>query len=329
MAIAATERAVRLLRRDDVLECVRPKEVLEVVREAIVAHATGNALAPAPLSFEFSEQRGEAHVKGAYIAGSEDWTVKLATGFYDNPSRGLPTASGLSLVSSAETGLVEAIILDGGHLTDVRTAAAGSLAADVLAADDLAEVAILGCGIQARVQLEYLLHVRRPRRIVVYGRRRDQAEAYAREMVARHGVAVEVVSSAREAVADAQLVITATPAQGPLIEDTCLRQPVVIVAVGSDMPGKQELDPAILDRAELVAADDPGQSSRVGELQHAPAALERARFLGEVLEAPPAKPPDGIRVADLTGLGAEDAAVAGLVARRAHERGLGEPIRLA
>jgi ornithine cyclodeaminase/alanine dehydrogenase-like protein (mu-crystallin family) len=328
VAPATESGVVRLLRKSEVLQCISPEQVVDAVREALVATARGDVVAPAPMSFDFRGARGEAHVKGAYVDGSPDWTVKVATGFYDNPQRGLPTASGLSFVSSAETGQLEAIVLDGGYLTDVRTAAAGCLAAGALAPAHVEQVGIIGCGIQARVQLEYLLLQRTPERIVAYGRNAERARAYADEMESRFGIAVTVAASAREAVDGSQLVLTVTPSEAALVESAWVGDSLAIVAVGSDMPGKQELDPEILERADLVVADDPGQAARVGELQHAPGAAGRAGKLGELLAERSAEPPTGLCVADLTGLGAEDAAVAGVVARRARELGLGEALEL-
>jgi ornithine cyclodeaminase len=318
---------VRLLRRADVLKCIEPADVVDAVAGALIGSARGTVLAPPPLSFDFKKQRGEAHIKGAYLAGSQDWTVKLATGFYDNPSRGLTTASGLSIVSSSATGLLETIVLDGGHLTDVRTAAAGCLAVDALAPPGVEQVGVIGCGIQARIQLEYLLLKREPSRVRVFGRNRGRAEEYADEMSTRLGLEVEVAGHARGAVQGSQVVLTVTPSDSPVVHDSWIQAPAVVIAVGSDMPGKNELDPAILRRADVLAADDPAQASRVGELQHAPDCVDRAVALGDMLATVGKKiPADGLAVADLTGLGAEDAAIAGVVARRAAELDLGESL---
>lgn len=315
---------VRLLRRADVERCLDGADVLGAVREALIATAQGRAGSPGTMAFDFGE-RGEAHVKGAYLQGAGDWTVKLATGFYGNGSRGLPTASGMSLVSSAETGVPQAIVLDGGHLTDVRTAAAGTLAIEALAPAELARVGVVGCGIQARVQLESLARLRRPHRVVAFGRDIERANRYAAEMTERLGLEVVATDEPRVAVEGAQAVLTVTPSQSFLVEAGWLGEGATVVAVGADMPGKQELQPLVLERAELLVADDPDQAAAVGELQHAPAQRDRVRALGEVLAEPVARR-EGIAVVDLTGLGAEDAAIAALVVERAVELDLGETL---
>ncbi|HEX5762917.1 MAG TPA: hypothetical protein VFY04_07335 [Solirubrobacterales bacterium] len=315
---------VRLLRRADVERCLDGADVLGAVREALIATAQGRVGSPGAMSFDFGE-RGEAHVKGAYLEGVGEWTVKLATGFYANPSRGLPTASGMSLVSSAETGAPKAIILDGGYLTDVRTAAAGTLAIEALAPAELERVGVVGCGIQARVQLESLAGRRRLGRVVAFGRDLGRAERYAAEMAERLGLDVVATDEPRAAVEGAEAILTVTPSQRFLVEAGWLDEGATVVAVGADMPGKQELQPQLLERAELLVADDPAQAASVGELQHTPAQRDRVRALGEILAAPPARR-RGIAVVDLTGLGAEDAAIATLVVDRAVELDVGETL---
>lgn len=315
---------VRLLRRDDVKRCLEGADVLGAVREALIATARGGARSPGSISFDFGE-RGEVHVKGAHLEGSGSWTVKLATGFYDNARRGLPTVSGMSLVSSAETGVPEAIVLDGGHLTDLRTAAAGTLAIEALAPAPLERVGIVGCGVQARVQLESLAAARPVGTAVAYGRDREAAARYAAEMSKRLEVEVVATDEPQAAVEGAQVVLTVTPSREPLVEAGWLDAGATVVAVGADMPGKQELHPRVLEQAELLVADDPAQAAAVGELQHVPALQGRALTLGETIAAPPRRR-DGVAVVDLTGLGVEDAAIATLVVGRAAELDIGETL---
>jgi len=316
---------IRLLRRKDVIEALAGADVIGAIREALIGFAQGRVRSPGSMSFDFGE-RGEAHVKGAYLEDGPDWTVKLATGFYENPRLGLPSASGMSLVASARTGVPESIVLDGGHLTDVRTAAAGSLAVDALAPPQVDRVAVIGCGIQARIQLEYLRRQRRPGCVVAYGRDLEKVGRYAAEMQERLGVEVVATDSVREAVAGAAVVLTVTPAQRYLVEADWLEPAATVVAVGADMPGKQELEPLVVERAELLAADDPVQATRVGELQHVRGSLGRVCMLGELLAAPPGPRDGGLAVVDLIGLGAEDAAIASLVAQRARQLDLGDLI---
>src|SRR5262249_43480757 len=160
----------------------------------------GEATLPGVIGFDVPAHRGEVHVKGAHLHGSPFYSIKEAAGFYDNATSGLPVSSGLVLVFDAATGFPRAILLDNGFLTELRPGAAGALAADRLAGEDAATVGIIGSGAQARYQLEALLGVRRPRRVLVYGRSPASAGAYARETSARFGLPVSAVATAHEAV---------------------------------------------------------------------------------------------------------------------------------
>lgn len=321
---------VRLLHEADIRELIGPAEALEAVREAFIAFAEGKATLPSVIGMEFPEQYGEAHIKGAYLHGTPYWSVKAATGFYGNPAQGLPVLGGLSLVFSAETGFIDSLLLDNGYLTELRTGAAGALAADLLARREIEQALIVGAGSQARFQLEALLGVRRPKRVVVHGRRVEAAQAYAGEMQERCGIEIAVAPDLREAVAASDLIVSATPSRSPLIDASWLQPGVHITAMGSDFPGKQELHVEVLARADLVAADHPPQAATQGEIQHAIASgqlrlddVVPLASLAAGLASGRASDQE-ITVADLTGLGIQDAAVANAVVALALRRGIGQ-----
>lgn len=314
--------AVRVLDEATIRGLIGPREALTACREAFRALARGEVVLPPPMWFDLADRRGEAHVKGAYLRGAPFFSVKVATGFYGNPARGLPVGNGIVWVFDAETGFPAAILQDNGYLTELRTGAAGAVAADALARRAVRRVAVVGAGVQARYQLEALLLVREPVEAVVASRDAGRAAAYAAEMTALHRVAVRVAQSAREAVEGADLVITATPARMPIVADAWIAPGTHLTAMGSDLPEKQELEPALLARA-IVVADSRAQALTQGEAHHAVAAglLDPAsvRELGDVLEGrvPGRTSDDQITVADLTGVGALDAAVADVVMQRA------------
>lgn len=295
---------------------VDPASALEAVRAAFVAHHRGRSTLPAIMDLEFPDARGEAHVKGAHLHGADTWAVKVASGFYDNARRGLPVTSGLSVVLSARTGLPEAVLLDNGFLTELRTGAAGALAADLLARPDADSVLLVGAGGQARYQLEALLGVRDPSRIAVWARRPEQARETAQQLALAHGRRVEAVGDLAAAVAGADVVVTVTPAREPLIRAAWLAPGTHVTAVGSDMPGKRELAGDVLARADVVCVDEPAVAAANGELQHG--LRERVLELDDVVtlgavaagDASGRVRPEQITVADLCGLGVQDAAVA-------------------
>jgi ornithine cyclodeaminase/alanine dehydrogenase-like protein (mu-crystallin family) len=308
-----------IVQEDEVRALVGPAEALAAMRKAFAALDRGDVILPAILDLEFEEAGGEAHVKGGWIRGDDTFAVKVATGFSGNADRGLPTTSGLFLVLSATTGFVETVLLDNGYLTELRTGAAGALAADLLSRPDIDTALIFGAGGQARYQLEGLLGVRSPRRILVVARRQAQAEAYAREMRKRHEVDVEAAEDLERAVRAAELIVTTTPSREALFPADWLEPGTHVTAMGSDFPEKQELDPVSLTRADLVVVDDPVSAARHGELHHALGAgavsLEDVVPLGAIVNGrhPGRQRDDEITICDLVGIGVQDAAIAAAV----------------
>jgi ornithine cyclodeaminase len=326
---------VRVVTEQAVRELVSPAAAVTAVRQALVQLARGEAIMPEPSEMDFAEARGDMHVKGAYLKGTPYFSYKAASGFYGNPSRGLPVNAGLVLVFDAETGFPSAILFDNGYLTDVRTGAAGAVAADLLARPVVAKVAILGAGIQARRQLETLLQVRSPAQVSVWARRPEQAAEYAREMTELTGVPVTPAGSARDAVEGADVVVTTTPARAPLVSADWFGPGQHITAVGADLPDKQELDPELFGRADKVVVDSVAQAIRSGDTHHAidGGQLSRAGIhaeLGEIAAGarPGREHADELTIADLTGLGIEDAAMANLVAGHLATADIGQSIEI-
>ncbi len=326
---------LRLLTEKEIRALLGPKEALEVVREAFVKLAKGEVILPGVINLDIPDTRTEAHIKGAYLRGARHFAVKVASGSYDNPARGLPSGGGMFLAFDASTGLPTAVLFDNGYLTDVRTGAAGALAADLLAKRTVGRVGILGVGTQARYQLAALLGVRQPKAIVAWGRDRGRAEAFAKEMKATHGVAVEAAPSAEVACRGADIVITVTPSREPLVHASWVESGMHITAVGSDGPEKQELDVDVLAKTDKVVADSLDQCLRLGEIHHAVEAGVLAREdvyaeIGEIAAGlkPGRQSDQEITVADLTGVGVQDAAVADRVVADALRKNLGSVIEV-
>lgn len=322
---------VRILRESEIRALIGPKEALAAVREGFVRLARGQVTLPGVIGLDLPEAQGEVHVKGAHIHGSPSFSIKEAAGFYGNAARGLPVSSGVVLAFDAATGFLSAILLDNGYLTELRTGAAGALAADLLAKREIGTAALIGAGGQARYQLEALLGVRRPQRVLVWSRTPARSAAFAGEAQARFAVPVDVAASAREAVEQADLVVTTTPSRAPIVRAEWLRPGVHITAVGSDGPDKRELDTAVLLRATKIVADRLDQCLRLGEIHHAvtEGGFGPARVHGELGDIAAGLKPgreldDEITVADLTGVGVQDAAVADVVLAAAVKAGAGE-----
>ncbi|KPQ07110.1 MAG: ectoine utilization protein EutC [Rhodobacteraceae bacterium HLUCCA12] len=303
-------------------------ELVEAVAEAFRALATGRVVMPPVLSMEIADHHGEVDVKTAYVPGLEGFAIKVSPGFFDNPAIGLPSTSGLMMVFSARTGQVQALLLDNGYLTDLRTAAAGAVAAQALARPDAAHACILGAGLQARMQLRALTLVRPIARASIWARDGAKARAMADEMSAQLELPVRAVDDPEQAVSAADIVVTTTPATRPILHADWLRPGQHVTAMGSDQPGKNEVDPRALARLRYVA-DRLSQTRQMGELR---AALEAglvardADFpeLGAVLAgtAPGRQSAEEITLADLTGTGVQDTAIAMLTLQKAGQAGV-------
>ena len=307
---------VRAIEEPALRAAIDPARAVDAMRRAFRADGEGRTHVPSVINLEVPGAHGEFHIKTAFIEGVPRIAVKVASGFYDNPSKGLPSGSGLMAVFSATTGVPEALLLDNGFLTDVRTGAAGAVAADVLAPSRITTVGVLGSGVQARHQVRCLRVVRSFMRIAVWSPNDAHARAYADEMRA-DGYEVAVERDPEAVCRAADVLITATPARTPLVRAEWLRAGQHVTALGSDSPGKQELDPACLDRADLVVVDRFAQCSAFGELRHAIAAGLLTRHdvhaeLGQIVAGvKPGRTDDSqLTIADLTGVGFQDTAIA-------------------
>ena len=228
-------------------------DAIAIVESAFRALATEAVVMPPILRLDVKDANGEVDVKTAYVPGLGGFAIKISPGFFDNPKMGLPSVNGLMVYLSAKTGLVEALLLDNGYLTDVRTAAAGAVAAKHLARKDAAVAAILGAGVQARLQLEALALVRPIREARIWARRREAAEALAADVAKTLGISAVAVSVPEEAVRGADVIVTTTPATAPILKAEWLAAGQHITAMGSDAEHKNEIEPAAIARVTYVA----------------------------------------------------------------------------
>jgi ectoine utilization protein EutC len=307
---------IPIITEETLRSAVTPDRAVAVMREAFRADGEGRTRVPAVINLDVPSPRGEFHIKTAYIEGTPHIAVKVASGFSDNPSRGLPSGSGLMALFDAATGLPVALLLDNGFLTDVRTAAAGALAADLLANRAIGTVGVLGSGVQARLQVRCLAIVRQFRTVLAWSPRASSVEKYCADLRAE-GVDAAAAASPEEVCRRADLLITATPSRAALVHGDWLREGTHVTALGSDSPGKQELSPDCLDRADVLVVDRFAQCAAFGELKHALDAglLTRHDVHAELGEVAAGRKPGRtnereITIADLTGVGFQDTAIA-------------------
>ena len=322
---------IRILTEADLRSLVKlDLDAVDCVEQAFAALATGDVVMPPILSMAIAPFNGEVDVKTAFVPGIDSFAIKISPGFFDNPKIGLPSTSGLMVLFSARTGMLEALLLDNGYLTDVRTAAAGAVAARHLARADASRACILGAGCQGKLQLKALSLVRPITSATIWARDTAKAADAAAELTRELGFEVIATIDPAEAVGMADVIVTTTPASQPILRAEWLRPGQHVTAMGSDQDHKNELDPACLARADLYVPDRLSQTRGLGELRSAIAAGIAApddefAELGMIVAGKArGRPSDSaITIADLTGTGIQDTAIATFASQRALAAGAG------
>lgn len=298
----------------DQIRTVLPKlDLLTIIEEGFRAYSASEAVVP-PVG-ELLLEKGEVHIKCGYLHGGSYYVIKIASGFYDNSRIGLPSGNGLMLLFSQDSGELVSILLDEGYLTDVRTAIAGAIAAKYLAPSNVDRIGIVGTGVQAHLQLEHLKSVTPCRKVLVWGRGPEQLARYQLDMESQR-FSVEVTQDSGRVLRTCNLIVTTTPATEPLLTSPDLQTGTHITAVGSDTPNKQELEPEILEKADMIVADSISQCLVRGEIHHALDSGHIAQGdiieLGNIIAGNSAgrTAPDQITIADLTGVAVQDIQIA-------------------
>ncbi|MGJ8647493.1 MAG: ectoine utilization protein EutC [Marinomonas colpomeniae] len=322
---------IKILTENDLRDAIQlDLAAIDCIESAFTALAEGSVVMPPILSMAIEDSNGEIDVKTAYVPGINSFAVKMSPGFFNNPSRGLPSTSGLMVLFSAETGVLEALLLDNGYLTDIRTAAAGAVAARHLSQENASKACILGAGAQAALQLKALCLVRPIKQATVWARDSNKAERLAKSLSAELNITVTATQNIQTAVTEADIIVTTTPSSTPLVMASWLRSGQHITAMGSDQGHKNELQPECLTQATLYVPDRQSQTQKLGELHHA---LNNKLIdssvcfpeLGDIVSgrAQGRRSKDDITLCDLTGTGVQDTAIATLALQRAESRGTG------
>ncbi len=322
---------ITILTETELRKCVSLNEdAIAAVADGFTQLAAGNATVPPILRVDVPENNGEVDVKTAYIQGLDSFAIKIAAGFFDNRKLGLPTGSGMMVVVSARTGFPEAVLLDNGYLTDVRTGIAGAIAARHLAREHIEVAGVIGAGMQARYQIRALKLVRNFSRLLVYSIVQEETDVYVEEMAKELGVEVVKTGDYEEVIRQSDVVVTTTPAHEPYLKAEWLHPGLHITCMGSDSEDKQELHSDVFERANRIVCDRKSQCFRLGELHHALEAgiiSEDSEIaeLGELTSGnkPGRQSDDEITVCDLTGVGVQDTAIALLAYHRTLEAKFG------
>ncbi|MGJ7474422.1 ectoine utilization protein EutC [Pseudomonas fulva] len=322
---------VLLLNQREIRECVTlDTDSIDVVENAFASLARGKVVMPPILRLDISEHNGEVDVKTAYLPDLDYFAIKVSPGFFNNPGLGLPSLNGMMMLLSGRTGLLQALLLDNGYLTAVRTAAAGAVAARWLARQDSEEVALLGAGEQAELQLKALLLVRDIKRVRVWARSSAKAQQLALQLSSLYGLEATAAESVDEAMSSADIAVTCTPSNQPILHRRHLRPGLHITAMGADTEHKNEVAPEVIAAVDHYVADRVSQTATLGELHHAINAgvaqdLRVYAELGQVIlgDRVGRLTPTDVTLCDLTGTGVQDTAIANLAFSRAISTGKG------
>jgi ornithine cyclodeaminase len=303
-----------IINRKEIKSIVKTLDVITAMEEGFIQYSNGNTVVPPIGELIFDNPPGDVHIKYGYIKNDDYYVIKIASGFYENPQIGLPSGHGLMLLFNQKTGQLEAILLDKGYLTDIRTAAAGALAAKYFAPKILKAIGIIGTGIQAKLQLQFLQKNHTCKTVWLWGRNEENAKKLKLELGENFNV--NIVSTPSEVAQNCNLIVTTTPSENTLLKAEDIYPGTHITAVGSDTSDKQELESKILQMADLVIADSIPQSKSRGEIFQAVKANsiseKKVMELGNAIQNQTLCRinDEQISVVDLTGVAVQDIMIA-------------------
>lgn len=322
---ASSFAAPVILSEFEVRQTASPEIAYAAAVRAFTAISAKAVSIPFPQQLSFPAHSGSTCIKSAFVENSKYYCVKIASSFAANATSSLPTNSGSMILFSSQTGSIAAVLADNGYLTDLRTGSAGALAAKTLCrtysdSGSVERLAIIGGGAQAYYQCAAICRVLDVKSVACYAR--SGCAGLQSSMKTLHGVDVVSCASVKDALKGADLIVTTTASCEPLVllEHLDVKKHCVIVAVGSDAPGKREIGPCvvehILSSGGSIIADKREQALRLGECQYHGAALEMEgaiKELGDVVTGQCEVSKEGILLVDLTGVGAQDSEIAAAV----------------
>ena len=320
-----------VLTSNEIKKCVQLNgQLIPIIEDAFKSLALGKTTMPPILRLDIEKYHGESDVKAAYIDGLDSYAIKVASGFFNNPNLGLPSSNGLMILLDSKTGMLKSVLLDKGYLTDVRTAIAGAIAAKHLSNPESSNVGIIGAGIQAKMQLEALLLVRNIKTAYIWSRDSKKTNIFVKNIKDKINIKIIACESPEQTVNLSEILITCTPSKSPIIKSEWLKKGLHITAMGSDAEMKNELDPKIIKDCDHYIPDSQSQTSILGELNHAikaglVSAEKKYNELGSVIinSNLGRRNINDVTVADLTGTGVQDTAIARHTYKISADKGFG------
>jgi len=254
-----------LIKKSDVEKALTMKDCFEVTETAFRLYGEGKVQMPPKSYLYFEDYFGDLRCMPAYVRDIGAAGIKAVNVHPDNSNANLPTVMATILLVDPKTGFPLAV-MDGTHITNMRTGAAGGIASKYLAKANCKKAAFIGAGVQARTQLSAML-IARPaiKEVAVFDIDKERAEAFAKHCVDDFTLNAGVAGSINEACAGADIINCTTSTRKPIVMKADVSPGAHINAIGADAKGKQELDPAILPHARVVI-DDWVQASHSGEI---------------------------------------------------------------
>ena len=305
---------MKIILKPEIKHLTENLDLYPIIRKGFIAYSEGKSVVPPVGELSFKNPPGDVHIKYGYITGDKFYVVKIASGFYENEKLGFSNGSGLMLLFDQNTGKNVALLSDDSYLTDVRTAVAGAICAQQFA-NEIHCIGVIGTGLQARMQVEYLKKITTCRKVMVWGRNTEKSEEYSSYMM-NLGFKVKICDSPKHVTDTCNLIITTTAATEPILFADDIQPGTHITAMGSDTTAKQELDPNIMKKADCVVTDSISQCIMRGEISHALRDRKLTKNniveLGHVLNGQHSgrTAEDQITVADLTGVAVQDIQIA-------------------
>ena len=296
---------------DQIVNALEKVDPIKAIEEGFIAYSQGKVVVPPVGEMIFEDPPGETHIKYGFIKNDDYFVIKVASGFYDNYKIDLSSNSGVMLLFNQKTGQLLSVLFDEGHLTSVRTAAAGAVVAKYLAPEHVHRIGVFGAGSQGRLQVEYLKPFVDCNDVIVWGINQEEVDVYKNDMEPL-GYNVQTTLEPDDITANCNFIVTATPSKTPLVKCDLIQKGTHITAMGSDTADKQELESTILQQADLVVADSISQCQSRGEifkaLQAGVLQQEDVVELGHVIvdEELQRTSDEQITVADLTGVAVQD-----------------------
>ncbi|WP_258874118.1 ornithine cyclodeaminase family protein [Cupriavidus taiwanensis] len=319
-----------LLDKEQVSSLICMREVIGTVEEAYRAFNSNQVVQPGYIGIHLSPPRGEIDFKLGYCSANEMISMKASSGgFLDNPeSHGVPSGMGTVLLFDAQSCAL-ICVMDGSLITGLRTGASGAVSVKALARKDARKITSIGTGNQARMQIRAIKEIMKIQMIHAWDSNADTLARYKADIESEFGIPVVMARSKKEAVEQADILVTTPRGKGPLVEADWVKPGTHIVAIGTDQQGKQELDPEIFRNAKIVN-DSIDQCTEKGETWHPlnRNIISKHDIHGEIGELllgikPGRENEDEITIFDSTGMAIQDNTTATKIYRNAMDGKVG------